>query len=369
MVWLHDRIVGIDLGWPDHPSEWREHVSGSVSIQLPAEQVCELARARLPRSLVLAIELSLGPGRVDAECLRELAPDALILEGEGVDDRLLSELRSIPLRELYLFETGATPRGLEGLAGFSELRVLSLVGAETDEASLRAIAALDLEVLDLSVTPTNDIEALAPLDHLRVLHLSETPVRDLSRLRSFPRLQALGLRGLRLPEGSLRVLTHTPRVRRLDLTNAWIVDADTAHIARLPELVELGMNGTRIGDDGVAQLSACESLRDLDLSRTGITNVGVGHLRRLPHLRNLALMATEIDDGAASFLAELAGLRYLEVRHTELGDEGLRRLESLPLLFLDARFTRATTELLRAFADRGVRVCEDNTTSTFPICG
>lgn len=259
------------------------------------------------------------------------------------------------------------------LSQFTELRVLSLIGATIDDGLLGAIARLrSLESLDLSVTAlTNEgLRRLAPLNHLRILHVGSTQVTSLAGLEAFPRLQILGLRLLHnLEAGSLEALRHTPRLQRLDVTNAAVNNEDTMHIARLIELVELNMNGTYIDDQGVVQLCAAPSIRDLDLSRTAITNTAVEYLKRLAHLRNLALMSTEIDDDAAPSLCELAGLRYLEVRGTEMSDAGLSQLEVLPLRHLDMRFTQASPELVESFAARGINVCAELTTSTFPICG
>lgn len=371
VIWLGERIVGINLAWPEAPTDWLDHVSDGVSIALRSDQVCELSRERLPS--VVAIRLYReGEGDV-VECLKQLAPQALILEGSSTDDSFLRELESIPLRELYLFETGVSRQGLMRLSHFTELRVLSLIGATIDDEVLGAIARLrSLESLDLSVTGlTNEgLRRLAPLNHLRILHVGSTQVTNLAGLEAFPRLQILGLRLLHnLEAGSLEALRHTPRLQRLDVTNAAVNNEDTMHIARLIELVELNMNGTYIDDQGVVQLCAAPSIRDLDLSRTAITNTAVEYLKRLAHLRNLALMSTEIDDDAAPSLCELAGLRYLEVRGTEMTDAGLSQLEVLPLRHLDMRFTQASPELVESFAARGINVCAELTTSTYPICG
>lgn len=129
------------------------------------------------------------------------------------------------------------------LAGFAELRVVSLARTFVTGASLGALAATQCAELDLSGCDIDGPglgEALTRLPHLKVLHLDGTKLGDEQAhlLIAQPHLASLGLGGTRITDQALGFFAYLPQRTRLRLTGSAVTAAGLDQLrAKRPDLL------------------------------------------------------------------------------------------------------------------------------------
>jgi hypothetical protein len=116
------------------------------------------------------------------------------------------------------------------------------------------------------------------------------------------------LRGERVTDRELTLLSAVPDVRRLDLRDAKITNEGLRLLGQMPQLKALYLWNTPVTDAGLAHLKGLKRLHLLNLSDTGVTDKGLGHVGRLTSLDMLRLGGTKVTDKG---LAELKPLRDL----------------------------------------------------------
>jgi Leucine-rich repeat (LRR) protein len=140
----------------------------------------------------------------------------------------------------------------------------------------------------------NDMEmiGLARLNHLERLDLSHTRITD---------------------EGML-YLKSAPRIADLNLYYAELVtDQGLSAIKGWKYLKRLNVRGTRISDGTLEMVSRLTGLQALDIANTQITDNGLEHLITLVNLRELALGRGRLSDSAAEVVRMLPTLIYLDL--------------------------------------------------------
>ena len=119
----------------------------------------------------------------------------------------------------------------------------------------------------------------------------------------------------------------------LDLSGAWVSDADMAQVAQLRHLRKLNLSHTRITDSGLEHLKPLENVTDLDCYYAEyLTEEGVAHLHNWKHLERLNLRGTKVTSKVFDSLAKLTSLRSLDISSTQIEDEGIEALTSLTKL-------------------------------------
>lgn len=101
-------------------------------------------------------------------------------------------------------------------------------------------------------------------------------------------------------------------VRRVDLNEKGVTDADLDKLKDLANVEYLGLHSARISNAGLDKIAAMKSLREVELSYTRINDEGLKKLEALPNLKKIFLYGTKVTkDGAASFAKSKSGCEVL----------------------------------------------------------
>ena len=118
----------------------------------------------------------------------------------------------------------------------------------------------------------------------------------------------------------LRAVASMREVRRLDVSECRLGDAELAELGRMAGLEALDLPPTT--SDAIAPtLVRMRSLKELSLEATQVTGAGLAALPR--SLESLNLSSTSIDDAAVEHLRRLPGLKQLWLDETSVGDKSL----------------------------------------------
>src|SRR5436305_4184705 len=105
-----------------------------------------------------------------------------------------------------------------------------------------------------------------------------------------PNRERLVLSHTRITDEGLMRLKPAPKIRELNLYYAeWITDQGMTAIAGWKHLKRLNVRGTRISDGTLAILSKITGLEALDIAHTQVTDNGLDHLITMIHLKELAM--------------------------------------------------------------------------------
>jgi hypothetical protein len=208
-------VLGCGLGWFAH----------------------KVQRARAQRKAAAAIK-AVGGRLLYAPVSGAGVRTAVAWVGKLLDEELSGDVIGGDLAETLI-----TDAGLEHLWGLTQLRALSLAGAQVTDAGLGHLRGLT---------------------QLRELYLANTPVSDAGLVH---------LRGLR-------------QLVVLYLDNTHVTDAGLEHLRGLTELQTLGLNNTQVSDAGLVHLRGLTQPSWLDLSSTQVTGAGVAELQKaLPNCK------------------------------------------------------------------------------------
>lgn len=114
-------------------------------------------------------------------------------------------------------------------------------------------------------------------------------------------------------------------------------DPALAIIETLTNLKRLDLQNTNVNDADLARLAVLVNLRELNLARTGITDAGLAHLRPLVYIQKLDLHDARLTDASRTVLRNMTEMKELNLFNAGVGDAtvgvlgGLQRLESLEL--------------------------------------
>lgn len=214
---------------------------------------------------------------------------------------------------------------------------IRLYEAKSFETACELLTALDheLESLDLSYLPIDDLEPLARLRSTERLDLTGTRA-NLHPLRHLSRLRTLTLANTDLD--SLRPLSELAALEQLDLSDARV---DLTAIGQLPKLRELDLRAARTAPRGfevrdgegieLADLRSSTTLEQLVLSHTKVRDWW--SIASLWTLKRLDLSYTNFVELA--LLGRFDELEVLLVRRTGVADiSTLARLDSLRIVDL-----------------------------------
>ena len=116
----------------------------------------------------------------------------------------------------------------------------------------------------------------------------------------------------------------------VDLSNAWVTDADLAKLARLPQLESINLAYTKITDQGLEHLAPLENVKVLDLYYAeSVTDLGIAHLKHWKNLEHLNVRGTKVTSTLFEHIASMTKLRFLDVGHSRVNDDLFELLESL----------------------------------------
>jgi len=220
---------------------------------------------------------------------------------------------------------GKVERGAKG-----NIVAVNLRGSWVSDVELIDIARLPkLERLDLSHTRITDegMLNLKPATGIRELNLYYAELvtdQGMSAIRNWTMLRRLNVRGTRVANGTLEILSHLPHVEALDIANTQVTDNGLDLLIALTGLKELAIGRTRSGGEmDLSFLRMMTSLTALDLSGARPVPPDMGGRRRQ------APVTPPIPPKTIEALAELKNLRTLRMGFSGISASDLKTLRVL----------------------------------------
>jgi Leucine-rich repeat (LRR) protein len=254
---------------------------------------------------------------------------------------------------------------------------VNLRGTWVNDVEMIDLARLpNLQRLDLSHTRITDegmrhLKPAAGIRELKLYYAEQITDQGMTAIREWKELRRLDLRGTRISNGTLEILSHLPQLEALDIANTQVTengmdflialtglkelalgrsrggDADLSFLRMLPSLTALDLSGARplppdtnaahsrvppppvLSQKTIEALAELQNLRRLKLGYLGISS---GDLKELSKLRSLDKLGLEecsrIDDEAVAILAGWTSLKYVDLQATQVTPEGVEKLRS-----------------------------------------
>jgi internalin A len=253
---------------------------------------------------------------------------------------------------------------------------VDLRGSWVHDSELIELAKMPrLEQLDLSHTRISDEGMLylrpAPgITDLNLYYAEQLTDHGMSAIKEWKHLKRLTLRGTRISDGTLEIVSHLTQLEALDVANTSVTDNgldslitlinlkelslgrrpesdnEIAVLRLLPTLTYLNLSGPsgterpdssyrRAGESGPMRtelVHAISELKNLRVLKLGYSNITADELRTLSGLEQVERLGleacTRIGDEAAAELANWKSLKYVDLQETKVtgkGAEALRR--------------------------------------------
>jgi len=165
--------------------------------------------------------------------------------------------------------------------------------------------------------------------HLRGTWVTDTELLDVARL---PKLERLDLSHTRITDEGLLHLKPAKQIRDLNLYYAeQITDQGMAAIRDWKNLKRLNVRGTRVFDGTLAIVSGLTQLETLDIAYTQITDNGLDGLVPLTNLKELSIGRSKLNQSALEVLRLLPTLEYLDLGGPHPGSGGYRAKPGTPM--------------------------------------
>ena len=212
-----------------------------------------------------------------------------------------------------------------------DIVAVNLRGSWVSDVELIDIARLPkLERLDLSHTRITDegMLNLKPATGIRELNLFYAELitdQGMSAIRNWTMLRRLNVRGTRIANGTLEIVSHLPHLEALDIANTQLTDNGLEVLTALTALKELAIGRTRSGGEmDLSFLRMMSSLTALDLSgaRPVPPDMGGAGRRRPP-------VTPPVPPKTVEALAELKNLRTLKLGFSGISAADLKTLTVL----------------------------------------
>jgi internalin A len=270
---------------------------------------------------------------------------------------------------------------------------VDLRGSWAYDSELIEIARLThLEQLDLSHTRISDEGMLylrpAPgITDLNLYYAEQITDQGMSAIKEWKHLKRLNLRGTRISDGTLEIVSHLTQLEALDIANTPVTDNGLDSLMTLINLKELSLGRRRESDNEVEVLSLLPTLTYLNLSgpsgaerpdtsyrragesgpmrtdlvhaiselknlrvlKLGYSNITADELRTLSGLEQVERLGleacTKIGDEAAAELANWKKLKYVDLQETKVTDKGAEALRRARpgITILGGRVTASNT--------------------------
>src|SRR5262249_2886257 len=202
---------------------------------------------------------------------------------------------------------------------------VNLRGSWINDADMIELARLpDLERLDLSHTRISDegmlnLKPAPKIKDLNLFYSEWITDQGLTAIKGWKHLTRLNVRGTRISDGRLEIVSHMPGLEALDVAHTEITDLGLDHLIALVNLKELSVGRGRLSEPGLVTLRVLPALTYLDLSGARPTPPDT------PGARTPAGMPDE----TVKALSELKELRVLHLGYSAITADGLRTLSAL----------------------------------------
>jgi Leucine-rich repeat (LRR) protein len=257
------------------------------------------------------------------------------ITGEGLAN--LKDLKS--LRELVFLSTPINNGALKNIGQFSSLEVLNLEGTNvTDEGLVYLTNLPKLKVLTIIGNNTDaGLSNLKESKHLEDLIFFSPEITDkgLANLKDIPTLKKLSISTFKVTREGIEDLLKVKPNLEISFSLSAADDEEMAKVKGLHCTIIYA--GPKVTDAGLANLQGMNSLKELYLNNRRFTAAGLNYLKDLNKLEWLDLRGTPITDEGLAYLKGLSSLKRLDLSNTKVGDAGLvhiKELKSLDSLFL-----------------------------------
>jgi Leucine-rich repeat (LRR) protein len=251
---------------------------------------------------------------------------------------------------------------------------VNLRGTWVDDVEMVDLAKLPkLQKLDLSHTRISDegmlnLKPATQIQDLNLYYSEWITDQGISAIKNWKNLKHLDVRGTRISNGTLEIVSHMPQLESLDISNTQVTEdgmdalialtslkqlsigqgrlnGDLGFLRMLPTLVSLDiggakptppdMGGGRRGAAPVQPLSqntmqALLELKNLHQLRLGFSGITAPELKQLSALQGIEKLGLQecprVDDAAAAELASWKGLKYVDLQGTKVTDAGVDAL-------------------------------------------
>lgn len=224
----------------------------------------------------------------------------------------------------------AAPEWIEDLGGKVErntagdITAVHLRGAWVTDAELLDLARLPkLERLDLAHTHITDegllyLKPLKQIQDLSLFYAENITDQGMAAVREWKNLKRLNLRGTRIFDGTLAILSGLTGLESLDIAYTQITDNGLDALVPLTRLKELSIGRSKLGKNALEVLRLLPTLEYLDL---GGPHPGPGGYR--------TTAGGPMDDDLPRAISELKQLQVLKLSYSQIRADGLRILASL----------------------------------------
>jgi Leucine-rich repeat (LRR) protein len=269
---------------------------------------------------------SLG-GRVERDAKGEIV--GINLRGTWVGDVELIDIAKLPnLQKLDLSHTRISDEGMRNLKPAKQIRDLSLLYSE--------------QITDQGMTAIKEWKFLKRLQ-LRGTRVSNGTLEIVSHM---PELEALDIANTQITENGMEYLIALTGLKELSLGRGRLSEADLSFLRMLPSLTELDLSGAKplppdvnikahrripptpvMPTKTLEALGELKNLRQLKLGYSGISPVDLEELGKLPYIEKLGLEACpRVNDEAAAKLARWKSLKYVDLQETHVTSQGIAML-------------------------------------------
>ncbi len=184
-------------------------------------------------------------------------------------------------------------------------------------------------------TRMGDIGFLAGFPDLRELSLCSSTLvdADLRVLAKLKNLRKLKIQSANITGAGLRHLEGCRRLEELSLSGSGVTSVGIKAVTLPTSLRKVDFAWTDIDDAGLIVLEPLKNLESLLLGQTNVAGPGLRFLSNHPKLERLRLDQTKIGDSPSlSALAALPNLKYLSLQSCRMSDDGIVYLKELSQL-------------------------------------
>src|SRR5215472_3764149 len=137
---------------------------------------------------------------------------------------------------------------------------VNLRGSWINDAEMLHLAELpDLEKLDLSHTRITDegllhLKSAPKINDLNLYYSEWITDQGMAAIRGWKHLKRLNVRGTRISDATLEIVSHMSRLEALDIANTAVTDNGLDHLITLVNLKELSLGRGRLGNTALEML-------------------------------------------------------------------------------------------------------------------
>jgi hypothetical protein len=200
---------------------------------------------------------------------------------------------------------------------------VNLRGTWVNDADMLSLGSMpDLETLDLSHTRITDegmlrLKSAPKIRDLNLFYAEWVTDQGLTAIRDWKHLKRLNVRGTRISDGTLEIVSHMAGLEALDIAHTSVTDNGLDYLITLVNLKELSLGRGRLTNASLEILKMLPTITYLDLS---------GARPAPPDMPGRASARQGIPESSLRAIAELKDLRVLKLGYSAIGAEGLRIL-------------------------------------------